>query len=56
VFLEGHALANNKGVPISSFQDLLVWQKSMNLAERCNRLTRRFTRGDQAVLGFEIRK
>jgi four helix bundle protein len=41
---------------LTSFRELLVWQKSMALAERCYRLTRRFKRDDQAVLGFEIRK
>jgi four helix bundle protein len=41
---------------INSFRDLLVWQKSMSLAERCYRLTKRFPRDDQAVLGYEIRK
>ena len=41
---------------IKSFRDLLVWQKSMNLAERCYRLSKRFSRDDQLVLGFQIRK
>ena len=41
---------------ISSFRDLLVWQKSMNLAERCYRVSRRFRREDQMVLGHEFRK
>jgi len=41
---------------ISSFRDLLVWQKSMDLAERSHRITRRFKREDQLVLGHEIRK
>ena len=41
---------------LTSFRELLVWQKSMSLAERCYRLTRRFKRDDQAVLGFQIRK
>lgn len=41
---------------INSYRELLVWQKSMNLAERCYRMTRRFKRDDQWVLGHEIRK
>lgn len=41
---------------INSFRDLLVWQKSMDLAERCYRVSRRFGRQDQEVLGYQIRK
>ena len=41
---------------IDSFRELLVWQKSMDLAERSYRLTRRFKHEDQVVLGHEIRK
>src|SRR5688572_33235502 len=41
---------------ITSFRELLVWQKSMNLAERCYRVSKRFPRDDQLVLGHEIRK
>ena len=41
---------------ITSYRELLVWQKSMNLAERCYRMTRRFRRDDEFVLGHEIRK
>ena len=41
---------------IDSFRDLLVWQKSLDLAVRCYKLVRRFPRGDQIVLGSEIRK
>ena len=41
---------------IESFRDLLVWQKSMNLAERCYRISKRFPREDQLVLGYESRK
>jgi hypothetical protein len=41
---------------ITSFRELFVWQKSMNLAERCYRVTRRFGRDDRLVLGHEIRK
>jgi four helix bundle protein len=41
---------------LHSFRELLVWQKSMTLAERCYRMTRRFKRDDQLVLGHEIRK
>ena len=41
---------------LNSYRELMVWQKSMNLAERCYRMTRRFNRDDQLVLGHEIRK
>jgi four helix bundle protein len=41
---------------ITSFRELLVWQKSMNLAERCYRVSKGFRRDDQLVLGYEIRK
>jgi four helix bundle protein len=41
---------------LTSYRELLVWQKSMNLAERCYRMTRGFKRDDQFVLGHEIRK
>lgn len=38
---------------INSFRDLLVWQKSMNLAERCYGLSRRFPKQDQIVTEAE---
>ena len=41
---------------ILSFRDLLVWQKSMNLAERCYRMSMRFPREHQLSLGHELRK
>jgi four helix bundle protein len=41
---------------LNSYRELFVWQKSMTLAERCYRMTRRFKRDDQLVLGHEIRK
>ena len=41
---------------MNSYRESLVWQKSMTLAERCYRMTRRFKRDDQLVLGHEIRK
>ncbi len=41
---------------LNSYRELRVWQKSMNLADRCYRMTRRFKRDDQLVLGNEIRK
>ena len=42
--------------PLASYRELFVWQKSMNLAERCYRLSKRFGRDDQVVLGSELRK
>ena len=41
---------------IKSFRELLVWQKSMDLAERCYRVTGRFAPEDRWVLGREIQK
>ena len=41
---------------INSFGELLVWEKSMDVAERSYRLSRRFKREDQLALGHEIRK
>jgi four helix bundle protein len=43
-------------IKIKSFRELFVWQKSMDLAERSYRLSRRFKREDQLALGHEIRK
>ena len=41
---------------INSFRELLVWEKSMAVAERSYRVTQRFKREDQLALGHEIRK
>jgi four helix bundle protein len=41
---------------IRSFRELLVWQRAMDLAERCYRLSRRFPREDQWSLGQQIRR
>jgi four helix bundle protein len=41
---------------INSFRDLLVWRRAIDLAEHCYRISKRFPRDDQQVLGFEIRK
>jgi four helix bundle protein len=41
---------------INSFRDLLVWQKSMDLAVRCYGVSRRLPRDEQPVLGYQIRK
>jgi four helix bundle protein len=41
---------------IQSFRDLLVWQKSMDLAVRCHRMAKRFPRDEQPVLGYQTRK
>ena len=41
---------------VTSFRDLLVWQKSMDLAEACYRISRDFPRDDLWVLGRELRK
>jgi len=41
---------------IPSFRDLVVWQKSMDLAVRCYKTARRLPMRDQMVLGYQIRK
>jgi four helix bundle protein len=41
---------------IKSFRDLILWQKSMDLADRCYRRSLRFPREHQMVLGHHIRK
>jgi four helix bundle protein len=41
---------------ISSFRDLLVWQKSMDLAVRCYKVAQHLPKADQMVLGYQIRK
>jgi four helix bundle protein len=42
--------------PITSFRDLLVWQKSMDLAVNCYRAAQGLPRQDQIVLGYQLRK
>jgi len=55
--LSGRSLALPSGMArINSFRELLVWQKSMDVAERSYRITRRFKREDQLSLGHEIRR
>lgn len=41
---------------ITSFRDLLVWQKSMDLAVRCYRTAQRLPKLEQIVLGYQLRK
>jgi four helix bundle protein len=41
---------------ITSFRDLLVWQKSMDLAVRCYQTAQRLPRAEDLVLGYQIRK
>ena len=41
---------------LTSFRELLVWQKAMSLAERCYRMSKKFSRDDQLVLGYQLRK
>ena len=42
--------------PITSFRQLLVWQKSMDLAVRCYVLAQKLPKSDHAVLGYQLRK
>ena len=37
---------------ITSFRDLLVWQKSMDLAVRCYKAAQRLPKAEQMVLGY----
>ena len=42
--------------PITSYQDLRVWQDAMTLAETCYRLTREFPRDELFGLTAQIRR
>jgi 23S rRNA-intervening sequence protein len=55
--LERHASCAWRGMgDIHSFRDLLVWQKSMDLAVRCYRTAQGLPRAEQQVLGYQLRK
>ena len=41
---------------IKSFRDLLVWQKSIDLAVHCHRIAKRFPRDEQPALGYQVRR
>ena len=41
---------------INSFRELLVWQKSVDLAVNCHRIAKRFPRDEQPALGYQVRK
>jgi four helix bundle protein len=41
---------------IESFRDLMVWQKSIDLAVRSHHVARRFPRDEQPALGYQTRK
>ncbi|HEX2462957.1 MAG TPA: four helix bundle protein [Vicinamibacterales bacterium] len=41
---------------ITSFRQLILWQKSMDLAVQRYQLARRLPRSEQDVLGYQIRK
>jgi four helix bundle protein len=41
---------------LQSFRDLVVWQKSLELAVRCHRVAKRFPRDEQPALGYQTRK
>jgi four helix bundle protein len=43
-------------VKLESYRDLRVWQRSMDLAEACYRLTRRFPREELFGLTSQIRR
>ena len=41
---------------ITSFRQLLVWQKSVDLAARCYKTARKLPAAEQPVLGYQMRK
>ena len=41
---------------LNSFRDLLVWQKSVDLAVKCHRVAKRFPRDEQPALGYQTRR
>src|SRR5262245_63886198 len=41
---------------LQSFRELLVWQKSIDLAVHCHRIAKRFPRDEQPALGYQTRK
>jgi len=41
---------------ITTVHQLILWQKSMDLAVQCYELARRFPRSEQDILGYQIRK
>ena len=41
---------------IESYRDLIVWQKSMDLAVRCYRAAQALPKSEQQVLGYQLRK
>jgi four helix bundle protein len=43
-------------MPITSFGDLLVWQKSIDLAVATHRAAQQLPRAEQMVLGYQLRK
>ena len=43
-------------MPINSFRDLLVWQKSIDLAVATYHVAQRLPRSEQMVLGHQLRK
>jgi four helix bundle protein len=52
-----HAPCHSDRMPtIKSFRDLLVWQKSVDLAVNCHRIAKRFPRDEQPALGYQVRK
>ena len=43
-------------VPITSFRDLVVWQKAMTLVERVYELTKTFPRNEQYGLTAQLKR
>jgi len=44
------------GMPITSFRELLVWQKSIDLSVATYEIAHRLPRSEQMVLGYQLRK
>jgi four helix bundle protein len=50
-------LCNRDCMPtITSFRDLLVWQKSLDLSVRIYRMARKLPRDEQGAIGYQLRK
>src|SRR3990172_8349224 len=43
-------------MPIEFYQDLIVWQKAMDLAEQCYRVTKRFPKDELFGMTSQIRR
>lgn len=49
-------MREEKSMPVESYQDLIVWQKAMDLAERCYHLTKPFPADERFGMVTQIRR